>query len=140
RDLGSPALTQMVALGLWEERSAIAARRRSAAQAGRDIALRFLAEALPEWEVDRPASGLALWARLPHHTGDDLAGIAGRHGVAVLPGSACAPDDEHRDRIRLSFLWPRPVLDEGLARLAAAWHHLEASAAPGRPPSTSRAG
>jgi DNA-binding transcriptional MocR family regulator len=124
QDLGSGLLDQaavLAALPRYEEIRA--ARRRQAADRYAAFAA-ALAEQLPEWRHAPPRGGWSLWAELPLPVADDLAAVAGRHGVAISPGSNAAPDDLFPAHVRLCFPAPPDVLAEGVRRLAAAWEEV----------------
>jgi DNA-binding transcriptional MocR family regulator len=128
QDLGNCAVSQAVTLGLFDRIEQIAAERRRALAAGAALAVRLLAEALPDWRVRPPDGGLSLWVGLPRGTGDEFAPVALRHGVRVLAGSAASPDEAHLDRLRLAVSLPPATLRLAVARLAAAWHEFAAGA------------
>jgi DNA-binding transcriptional MocR family regulator len=76
---------------------------------------------LPDWRWRRPKGGLSLWARLPGGTATELAYIAQRRGVVVVPGSVMSPTGRFDDFIRLPLDHDPAVLGEGIRRLASAW-------------------
>ena len=81
----------------------------------------LLSELLPDWSWDRPRGGVAVWVRLPYGDAEELAQLAARHGVVVLPGNVTSPENGHRDRLRIPLLREPSELEEGIRRLAAAW-------------------
>lgn len=125
-DLGSSAVGQVMAERLLRAVTLPGelAARRSELRARYDVLARALRRRLPDWTWPEPAGGLSIWVRLPGGAGAEaFAQVALRHGVAVATAPALSPGDAHRDRLRLSFSSPPEVLEEGVARLAAAWHH-----------------
>jgi DNA-binding transcriptional MocR family regulator len=63
---------------------------------------RLLAETLPSWSWAPPKGGLTLWVRLPFGSSRELAAVARRKGVAVLPGSVTSPDMSFDGHLRLT--------------------------------------
>ena len=76
---------------------------------------------LPDWEFTRPEGGLSVWTRIPQGNADELAEVALRHGVAIVPGPSLSVDEGNRRSVRIVFARPEPVLIEGIRRLATAW-------------------
>jgi DNA-binding transcriptional MocR family regulator len=77
---------------------------RTALRTRRDAVRAALAEALPELEVNRPAGGPHLWARLPDGTDDvALAERALRAGVLVSPGRPFFPAEPAGPYLRISY-------------------------------------
>jgi DNA-binding transcriptional MocR family regulator len=59
--------------------------------------------------------------RLPRGNAEDLARLALRQGVAIVPGPTCSPRDAWEGYLRLPFVLGRDEMREGIARLARAW-------------------
>jgi len=119
-DLGGPLVSQaMAALLLDQVRSAARARRREVS-AKLDLMTKLLAKQLPAWTWKAPMGGLLLWARMPSGDAEELAQIAARHGVTLVPGSANSPDHRFTDHIRLPIVADAATMKEGIARLARA--------------------
>jgi DNA-binding transcriptional MocR family regulator len=130
-DFGTPAIDQLVAARLLAQIDEVAARRRAQLGRGLDVLTAALARHLPDWTWERPAGGLSLWTRLPAPRAVELARAAEEDGVAVVPGTTFAPGGQrHADRIRLPFVAPTPVIEEGVRRLAAAWNRVAGQATP----------
>jgi DNA-binding transcriptional MocR family regulator len=120
-DLGTSVPGQVVAthlLGLVEE---VRAERRRELSARFTLVQRLLAELLPSWSWAPPSGGLTLWVRLPFGSARELAALARRRGVAVLPGPVTSPDMSFDGHLRLTVSREPDVLVEGMRRLAAAW-------------------
>lgn len=127
-DLATPVVSQLIAARLLEAAPEIMPARREALSQRLTVMTELLAEHLPEWSWERPSGGLAMWVRLPGADAGDFASVALRHGVAVVPGSHCAPGGGFTDHLRLS-LGPSPErLEEGIQRLRAAWRAYEGRA------------
>ena len=126
-DLGSDSLTQAVALSLLDRVDEIAAVRRRALASSARLVTGLLADRLPDWQVRPPEAGLSLWVRLPGGDADDLATVALRHGVRVLPGTAASPVESAAPHLRLAISLPPAQLREAVDRLAAAWHSADRS-------------
>lgn len=123
-DLGAPVLEQLVAADLLGLGEAGLAERRTSLRASRDAARAALREQLPDWEVADPAGGLSLWCRLPAPRSTALAAEAQRHGVALAPGPAFAPEGGLDRYLRVPFALPPEVMVEAVIRIAAAWRSV----------------
>jgi DNA-binding transcriptional MocR family regulator len=121
-DLGSPLVSQLVAVKLIEQIDSIREERRRELTPRRDLVASMLDTLLPDLTYRRPAGGLSIWASIPQGNADELAEVAVRHGVAIVPGPSLSVDDGNRQSIRVVFARPEPVLEQGLYRLAAAWN------------------
>ncbi len=120
-DLGTPLVSQLLALKLLRVREQVLRERQTELRSSRDLVCSLLNEHLPTWEWRRPAGGLSIWARLPQGNADELAEVAMRNGVAIVPGPSLSVDEGNRRSVRIVFARPEPVLVEGLRRLTAAW-------------------
>ena len=120
-DLGSSVLSQAVAVRLLDSVDAVTALRRRQAGARFEAMSRALSRRLPDWEWRKPAGGLTLWVRIPRGSASELAQVAARHGVSVLPGSICSPGNGFGDHLRLAFVPEPEEIREGIDRLARAW-------------------
>ncbi|MBW3663450.1 MAG: PLP-dependent aminotransferase family protein [Actinobacteria bacterium] len=122
---GTPIIDQLVAARLLPQTDVVAGRRREQLTAQLDHLEAALRRELPDWSWTRPAGGLALWVQLPSHDAAMFAATVDRHGVAVAPGPTFGiAAREHHDRVRLTFVAPPEVIDDGVRRLAAAWDDL----------------
>jgi len=120
-DLGTAIASQRIAQSVVEDLDAILATRIETLRAKRTR----LVDALPAWDVQLPDGGLTLWARLPV-SGARFAAAAHRHGVVVMPGHIARPDGRDDGHVRLCFDREPALLDEGAARLTAAYAELRA--------------
>jgi DNA-binding transcriptional MocR family regulator len=59
--------------------------------------------------------------RLPTPSAEELARVAPRHGVSIVPGPVHSPSQGFKDRVRLPYVLDERLLAEGVARLASAW-------------------
>ncbi|MBV8202955.1 MAG: aminotransferase class I/II-fold pyridoxal phosphate-dependent enzyme, partial [Acidobacteria bacterium] len=137
-DLGSSLPGQVMAARLLRRAAAIREVRRQEARGRRSALERALAAALPDWTFSRPAGGLCLWVRLPRGNAEELAQVALRHGVAIVPGPTCSPRDAWESYLRMPFVLGDGEMSEGIARLARAWNDYAPAARPG-PPRTAAA-
>ncbi|HET6951037.1 MAG TPA: PLP-dependent aminotransferase family protein, partial [Acidimicrobiales bacterium] len=129
-DVGNCAVSQAMALTVFDRVDEIAAARRRHLAGNARLLCRLLAAALPGWHARPPDGGLSLWVRLPSGTADAFAPVALRHGVRVLPGSAASPDEAHLDHLRLTVALAPERLRRAVDRLAAAWADHTAAGAP----------
>jgi DNA-binding transcriptional MocR family regulator len=129
-DLGSPLISQLLAVRLLEHADDVRRERREQLLPRRDLLCARLEELLPEWSWQRPAGGLSLWVTLPYGNAEEFSEVALRHGVAVVPGPALSVDDGNRRSLRLVYTCPEADLDEGVRRLADAWTGYEPARRP----------
>jgi DNA-binding transcriptional MocR family regulator len=120
-DTATAVVDQLAAVRLLAQADAVRARRTAELAARRDLLARLLGDLLPDWTWRTPAGGVCLWARLPAGDARDLAAIALRRGVAVVPGSHLAPDEAWAQHVRVPFTAEPAALETGVARLAGAW-------------------
>ena len=124
-DFGTPVLAQLVAARLLDELDDVAARRRDELTLRLGVLTAALERWLPDWTFEPPLGGLSLWTQLPEPESAQLARVAVEHGVTVVPGSTFTMGEQrHADRVRLPFVAPPDVLEEGVRRLATAWRHV----------------
>ena len=74
----------------------------------------------------RPAGGLSLWLQIPFGDVAELATLARRRGVAIVPGTSNSPARRFHDHLRLPFVGNPDQMAEGIERLAAAWDEYAA--------------
>src|SRR5262249_47203090 len=113
-DLSGSILSQVVAVRVLERSKEIAGLRRRQVRAGPDHAWRLLAANLPGWAWRRPEGGLSIWLRLPAGDASELAVVALRHGVAIVPGIVSSPGDGWRDHLRFPFISDPEKMEEGI--------------------------
>jgi DNA-binding transcriptional MocR family regulator len=124
-DLGSPLLTQAIAVRLLAAIDQIRLLRRRQLEPRRDLMARLLRESLPDWKFRLPAGGLFLWVKLPAGDSREFAQVALRHGTLILPGPAMSAAEQHASFIRLPFLAEDEMLRTGVRRLSAAWRDYQ---------------
>jgi DNA-binding transcriptional MocR family regulator len=120
-DLGTPLPTQVLAVKLLAFHKEAKALRRAELSAKRDLVARLIREQLPDWEFEVPSGGLFLWIRLPGGDSAELAQVAMRHRLMLLPGSNMSAEQRHGEMLRIPFLLDEVELREGVRRLIAAW-------------------
>jgi DNA-binding transcriptional MocR family regulator len=128
-DLSGSTVSQALAARLLPRRDEVVRLRRRELQARLERLSGLLREKLPEWTWLPPDGGLNLWVRLPTASAEDLAEVAPRHGVSIVPGPVHSPSGGCRDRVRLPFVMEESRLAEGVARLARAWETCRRPAA-----------
>lgn len=120
-DHSSSLITQAIAVRVLERVDEVAAATNAAAAERRRVLTTALATHLPDWEWTMPAGGLSLWVRLPDADAVAFSRLAAAHGVIVRPGPLASPDGGYRDHIRIAYGTAPDRIEEGVARLAAAW-------------------
>lgn len=120
-DLGSSAVSQLLAERLLHDAPGFAAWRRRQLRDHYSVLAESLGRHLPGWEWTPPAGGMSLWVRLPGTDAAVFAQAALRHRVAVAGQAPLSCSGAHPDRLRLSFSPAPEALVEGVRRLAAAW-------------------
>lgn len=134
-DLGVPVLEQLVATDLLAQAPTLLAQRRAQLRASRDALVDALGSRLPDWRFRTPRGGLVLWCELPEARSTTLAGCAARHGVALAPGPAFAPEGGLDRFVRLPYVHSPEVMHEAVERLAQAWSQAQAPGQRGTAPS-----
>ena len=120
-DLGSPLITQAIAVQLLGALGEVRELRRQQLKPRRDLLAALLRTHLGEWKFRPPAGGLFVWVELPDGDAREFAQVALRHGVVILPGPAMPATEGHTRRIPLPFVAGVETLRMGVDRLAAAW-------------------
>ncbi len=114
-DLGTPLPTQVLAVKLLGFHKTARMLRRAELSAKRDLVAGLVRANLPDWEFELPAGGLFLWIRLPGGDSAELAQVAMRHRLVLLPGSNMSAEQRHGDMLRLPFLLEEDELQEEVA-------------------------
>jgi DNA-binding transcriptional MocR family regulator len=127
-DIASPVLEQLVAVALLRRIDAVLPERRTVMAARRDHLLAALARALPDWSATRPSGGLSLWVDLGAPRSSVLVEAAARHGLHLAAGPRFGTGGAFEGFVRVPYTHPVDVLDDAVARLAAAWETLDAGA------------
>lgn len=121
-DLAGSVPSQQAAIRLVEHLDEHAAARAEVLAGRHRHLLGALAASLPDWEVAPARGGTVLWAQLPHGAdAESFAAVAAAFGVNVVAGSAVTTHAGVSDRVRLSFVAPQALIDEGVRRLGDAW-------------------
>lgn len=126
-ELGSPVLDQAAALEILDHYDELIAQRRALMHSRLAVLCEALREHLPQWTFAEPRGALSIWTALPWGSGDDLAQLALRRGVAIAPGRTASPGEEFLSHVRISAGPAPDLIREGVNRLATAWSELEAS-------------
>ena len=120
-DLGGSLPSQVIAAHLFEHIDVVRQHRRRELRARLQLVEGLLHDLLPDWRWERPLGGACLWVHLPYGNATQLAQLALRHGVSIVPGPVASPESGFGDYLRLPFSLTPDVLEEGLRRLAQAW-------------------
>lgn len=122
-DLGSGLLNQAVAAQWLARIGEVKEWRRQQLLPRRQYMADLLQTYLPEWEWNLPAGGLFLWVKLPWGTSGQFAQLAYRQGIALVTGNTMSVDGSHHNFLRLPFVHAPAEMEEGIKRLALAWHN-----------------
>ena len=120
-DLSGSLVAQAVAARVLRRAKQLQTLRRRQVRARLDHTARLLAKHLPDWTYARPRGGLTLWLRIPEGNVAELAAVALRHGVAIVPGTVNSPEGRWADHLRLPFVGDPATTAAGIERIAAAW-------------------
>jgi DNA-binding transcriptional MocR family regulator len=120
-DLGGSLPSQVIAAHLFEHIEVVRQHRRRELIQRLQLVEGLLHDLVPDWTWERPLGGACLWVRLPYGNASQLAQVALRHGVSIVPGPVASPQSGFGDYLRLPFSLTPDVLEEGLRRLAQAW-------------------
>lgn len=129
-DIGGSVLTQLVAAELVDDLERLRAGTGERLKIAHDHLCRELTDRLPDWEFRPADGGQTLWVRLPYGDGDSFAQEAGRHGVAVLPGSGLDASGGGVPYLRLHYQLTPELITEAVSRLAEAWDRYRPPAEP----------
>jgi DNA-binding transcriptional MocR family regulator len=124
-DLGSGALSQVLAVRLFERIDEVTAWRNLQLRGRLDRLEAAMRAAGAGWEWRRPPGGQSVWLRLPGADAEAFAQLAIRHGVSVIPGPLVSPNGGGGDRIRLPFVAEPEVLETAVELLARAWRSYD---------------
>ena len=120
-DMGSSTPSQCLAAHLLAHSEKVKRVRRKEVTRTVDLFAEQMAEHLPGWSFTRPQGGLVLWVKLPHGDAAELAQVALRHGVSIVPGSLLSPDNGWSDHVRFPLVADESAVRDGLERLGRAW-------------------
>lgn len=122
-DMSGSVLDQLVALPLMEGLDRSLPARLAQLRIQREALVRSLQRHTPEWSWQLPPGGLSLWVDLGEPVSSALAERAAAAGVHIGRGARFGVDPgtfEHR--LRIPYTLPAERLDEGVRRLASAFH------------------
>jgi DNA-binding transcriptional MocR family regulator len=131
-DLSSPLLTQAIAVRMLEDIGLARRLRHLQLRPRRDLLIELLRKQLPGWTFRVPSGGLFLWVELPRGDARELAQVALRHSVIVLPGPHASALGRYENFLRIPFLAEPETLRTGVRRLAAAWKDYKSNGRPKR--------
>ncbi|MFF9051869.1 PLP-dependent aminotransferase family protein [Streptomyces erythrochromogenes] len=122
-DMTGSVLDQLVALPLLDAMDRTLSARLDQLRERRAALVDALQRHTPEWSWRIPPGGLSLWVDLGEPVSSALAERAAAAGVHIGRGARFGVDPgtfEHR--LRIPYTLPADRLDEGVRRLAAAFH------------------
>jgi DNA-binding transcriptional MocR family regulator len=120
-DLGTPLLEQLVAVEVLAEARELQSSRSAQLRRGRDQLVDAVRSRFPQWSLDVPDGGLALWVNTGNLSTSALALAARAEGLALVPGPRFGTDGAFERFLRLPFGYPPEQLTaavEVLARVA----------------------
>ncbi len=122
-DMTGSVLDQLVALPLLDGMERELPARLAQLRSQREALVASLQRHTPEWTWQIPPGGLSLWVDLGESVSSALAERAAAAGVSIGRGARFGVDPgtfEHR--LRIPYTLPSDRLDEGIRRLASAFH------------------
>ncbi|MCX4957145.1 PLP-dependent aminotransferase family protein [Streptomyces virginiae] len=122
-DMTGSVLDQLVALPLLDDMDRDLPARLAQLRSRREALVRALQRYTPEWSWQVPPGGLSLWVDLGESVSSALSERAAAAGVHIGRGARFGVDPgtfEHR--LRIPYTLPADRLDEGVRRLASAFH------------------
>ncbi|MFB6515925.1 PLP-dependent aminotransferase family protein [Streptomyces virginiae] len=122
-DMTGSVLDQLVALPLLDAMDRDLPDRLTQLRSRREALVRALQRYTPEWSWQVPPGGLSLWVDLGESVSSALSERAAAAGVHIGRGARFGVDPgtfEHR--LRIPYTLPEDRLDEGVRRLAQAFH------------------
>ncbi|MFE6837083.1 MULTISPECIES: PLP-dependent aminotransferase family protein [unclassified Streptomyces] len=122
-DMTGSVLDQLVALPLMDDMDRTLPARLAQLRIQREALVQALQRHTPEWSWRIPPGGLSLWVDLGESVSSALAERAAAAGVHIGRGARFGVDPgtfEHR--LRIPYTLPADRLDEGVRRLASAFH------------------
>ncbi|MFD7256933.1 PLP-dependent aminotransferase family protein [Streptomyces sp. NPDC059874] len=122
-DMTGSVLDQLVALPLLDDLDRSLPARLAQLRIQREALVQSLQRHTPEWSWQLPPGGLSLWVDLGEPVSSALAERAAAVGVHIGRGARFGVDPgtfEHR--LRIPYTLPADRLDEGVRRLASAFH------------------
>ncbi|MGW3320952.1 MocR-like transcription factor YczR [Streptomyces virginiae] len=122
-DMTGSVLDQLVALPLLDDMDRDLPARLAQLRSRREALVRALQRYTPEWSWQVPPGGLSLWVDLGEPVSSALSERAAAAGVHIGRGARFGVDPgtfEHR--LRIPYTLPADRLDEGIRRLASAFH------------------
>ncbi|WP_030714757.1 PLP-dependent aminotransferase family protein [Streptomyces sp. NRRL S-237] len=122
-DMTGSVLDQLVALPLLADMDRDLPARLAQLRSRREALVRALQRHTPEWSWQVPPGGLSLWVDLGEPVSSALSERAAAAGVHIGRGARFGVDPgtfEHR--LRIPYTLPADRLDEGVRRLASAFH------------------
>lgn len=120
-DLGSAIIDQAITAQLLERLPELEAANSALLIQRLGVCTDLLAEHLPDWRWTPPVGGPSLWVELPVGDASQLAQVALRHGVEIIPGALFTTDGTFSNHLRLPFTFEPAVMAEAVDRLSAAW-------------------
>lgn len=120
-DSGCSIPSQVLVMKLIEHHNTIVGKRRDQVERQALIVSRFIAEHLPEWQIESIPHGPAVWIRLPLRDTADFVAQSSRNFVPIGYGGIYRSDGRASPHIRLTLTSPEAVLAKGLDDLAQSW-------------------
>lgn len=123
-DIATAVLEQLAVVELLARRDEILPARVADLRARRDLLVKGLRTAVPDWDVPSPPGGLCVWAGLGRPVAQAFTAAAVAEGVRVSAGPTFTPDGAARDRVRVTFTRTPEELEDAVGRLARAWRRV----------------
>ncbi|WP_432850503.1 PLP-dependent aminotransferase family protein [Amycolatopsis sp. CA-161197] len=120
-DTGSSVPSQLILAKLLRHHDTIADLRRLQVQRRAAATRDFIGRELPDWIIEGPGHGPAMWIRLPVRDSAEFVAFAYQQGTAVGYGGMYRSDGRASQHIRLTLTSGDDEVARGVADLKAAW-------------------
>ena len=125
-DMFTPAISQVLGLGVLERYDDLIDQRLAQLRPAADLVVDTLRNELADWTFAPPRGGLSVWARLPEQaSAAAFVQHASRVGVLIASGRQFSAVDADCPNIRIPFTASPAVLAEGLRRIVEAWRTFD---------------
>jgi DNA-binding transcriptional MocR family regulator len=120
-DAGSSIPSQLILAKLLRHHDSIVEKRRVQVERRAASTRDFIRRELPDWIIESPGHGPAMWIRLPVRDSAEFVAFAYQQGTGVGYGGMYRSDGRASQHIRLTLTSDDDDVARGVASLKAAW-------------------